>query len=247
MSGREWLTRRPIAHRGLHDEAAGIVENTLSAARAAIEAGFAIEVDVQPAADLEPVVFHDESLERLTTGYGAVGEHTVSELADIPFRRTGDRIPSLRQLLDTVAGRVPLLVEVKTDWSGMPGFCTRIAEILGGYAGPVAVMSFDPLAVAAFRDLAPNLPRGIVAESFRDWKPRGTTAAQRRNMRWLLHAGRTRPHFIAYGVDDLPALAPLTLRYLLGVPLLTWTVRREDQRRQAARWADQIIFEGFRP
>lgn len=246
MAGLDWLTARPVAHRGLHDAEGGVIENTLSAARAAIEGGYAIEIDVQPDAGLEPVVFHDASLDRLTTGSGPVSVLTESALAEIPFRNTPDRIPSLRAFLETVAGQVPIIVEVKTDGTGMPAFCSRIAEILASYDGLVAVMSFDPGTVEAFRIHAPALPRGIVAESFREDKPEGTSPLNRFVLRHLLHAGRTRPHFVAYCVDDLPAIAPLALRWAIGLPLLTWTVRTEAQRRRGQRWADQIIFEGFR-
>jgi len=246
MAGLDWLTARPVAHRGLHDADRGVLENTLSAARAAIEGDYAIEIDVQPDRDLEPVVFHDETLDRLTTGSGKVAALSAAELADIPFKATSDRIPTLRAFLEAVDGRVPVIVEVKTDGTGMADFCARIAEIVNGYEGPIAVMSFDPGSVDAFRQIAPALPRGIVAESFRDEKPEGTTAWNRFSMRHLLHAGRTKPHFVAYCVDDLPALAPLLLRWVFGVPLLTWTVRTTAQVRRGRRWAGQIIFEGFR-
>ena len=120
--------------------------------------------------------------------------------------------------------------------------------MLANYAGPVAVMSFDPALIEAVRAIAPGLPRGIVAErhyAHPEWDrlpPR-----EKRRMAFLLHANRTRPHFIAYAVKDLPAAAPLIARMVFGLPLLTWTVRSEDDRRRAARWADQIIFEGMRP
>jgi glycerophosphoryl diester phosphodiesterase len=120
--------------------------------------------------------------------------------------------------------------------------------VLAAYAGPVAVMSFDPAAVEAVRACAPGLPRGIVAErhySHPEWARLPPSA--KRSMAHLMHALRTRPHFIAYAVKDLPAAAPLIARYLFGLPLLTWTVRTEDDRRRALRWADQMIFEGWRP
>lgn len=246
MAATDWIAARPVAHRGLHDVKARIVENTLPAVEAAIEAGYAVEIDVQAAAGLEPVVFHDTALERLTVEVGPVSARTPAELARIPLRGTRARIPALASLLGMVAGRAPLLVEIKTDWTGMPEFCARIAAVLKPYAGPVAVMSFDPLAVAAIRRIAPDLPRGIVAESFRTWAPPGVTAAQRFSLRHLLHLGRTRPHFIAYGVDDLPAMVPLALKTLAGMPLLAWTVQTETQRQRAGQWASQIIFEGFR-
>lgn len=247
MAGLSWLTDRPVAHRGLHDAAAGIIENTLSAASAAIDGGYAIEIDLQAAADGTPVVFHDDTLDRLTKGTGPVAALSASELAAIPFRTTPDRIPTFHQLLELVAGRTPLVVEVKSDWSGMPALCERIVADLKTYHGPVAVMSFDPKVVDVIRRIAPALPRGIVSESYRDWQEGGTTPWSRFVMRHLLHAWRTKPHFIAYCVDDLPAGGALVLRWLFGLKLLTWTVRTAAQRERAARWADQIIFEGFRP
>ncbi|HXX06432.1 MAG TPA: glycerophosphodiester phosphodiesterase, partial [Pseudolabrys sp.] len=116
------------------------------------------------------------------------------------------------------------------------------------YRGPVAVMSFDPALIEPLRHLAPALTRGIVAErsySHSEW--RTLPRSLKRSMSWLLHAPRSRPQFIAYSVKDLPAAPPLLARNLLGLPLLTWTVRSEADRKIAARWADQIIFEGWRP
>jgi hypothetical protein len=123
-----------------------------------------------------------------------------------------------------------------------------MAEVLASYDGPAAGMSFDSDQVMALREMIPNRPRGIVAErkyTAADWPE--ATAAQRRAMTRLRHAFRTRPHFIAYSVDDLPAAAPWVARNLFGCPLLTWTVRTPQQRSTAARHADQMIFEGFRP
>ncbi|WP_436641259.1 glycerophosphodiester phosphodiesterase [Microbaculum sp. FT89] len=246
MAGLDWLTARPIAHRGLHDAENGVIENTLSAARAAMEAGYTIELDVQPDRDLVPVVFHDDTLDRLTTGSGPVSALTAKELAGVPFKGTDDRIPTLNDFLGVVGDRVPVIVEVKTDFTGMPEFCARIAEVLTGYKGRVAVMSFDPGTVDAFRRIAPALPRGIVAESFRQDKPEGMTWWDVFRLRHLLHGWRTKPHFVSYCVDDLPAVAPLALRWVFGLPLITWTVRSEKQRRCSDTWADQITFEGFR-
>ncbi|TCT12728.1 glycerophosphoryl diester phosphodiesterase [Tepidamorphus gemmatus] len=247
MAGLSWLTDRPVAHRGLHDARAGIIENTLSAAQAAIAAGYAIEIDLQAAADGTPVVFHDDTLDRLTTATGPVAALGAAELAAIPLKATSDRIPTFRQLLDLVAGQTPLVVEVKSDWSGVPALCERIVADLETYHGPVAIMSFDPKVVDVLRRIAPALPRGIVSESYRDWQEGGTTPWSRFVMRHLLHVWRTKPHFIAYCVDDLPAVSALLLRWLFGLKLLTWTVRTPEQRARAERWADQIIFEGFRP
>jgi len=243
----DWLTARPIAHRGLHDARAGVIENTISAAQAAIAGDYAIELDVQADRNLEPVVFHDFTLDRLTTGTGPVAALTADELAAIPYTATQDRIPTLRAFLEIVGDRVPVIVEVKSDWTGMPDFCARIADVLTGYSGRAAVMSFDPGCVAFFRKSAPALPRGIVAESFRGKDADTLPARDRFVMRHLLHVARTGPDFVSYCVDDLPAVAPLMLRWLGRKPLITWTVRSAAQRARTDRWADQMTFEGFRP
>jgi hypothetical protein len=125
---------------------------------------------------------------------------------------------------------------------------TRMAEVLASYDGPAAGMCFDPDQVMALRELMPSRPRGIVAERSydeADWPE--ATPAQRRGMLHLRHALRTRPHFVAYWVDELPAAAPWIARNIFGCPLLTWTVRTPEQRANAARHADQMIFEGFLP
>lgn len=246
MAGLDWLIERPIAHRGLHG--AGIVENTLAAARAAVEANYAIEVDLQLTADGEVVVFHDTTLDRLTPASGPLAALTLKQLKEVRFRDGGERIPTLQELLDTVAGRTPLVLELKSEWDGDERLVQRVAETLVAYAGPVAAMSFDPAQVAALRDRAPGLPRGIVAERhYRDPEWGRLSWPQKFALGNLLHVMRTKPHFVAYFVRELPALAPLIAHYGLGMKLLTWTVRGEADRRKARLWADQIIFEGFRP
>src|SRR3954462_8220896 len=131
-----WLTARPIAHRGYHDRSAGRIENTLSAAAAAIASGFAIECDLQLTADGEAVVFHDDTLERLTeAAVGPVRTRTLAELKAMALRNTGDRIPTLGELLAAIDDRVPLIAELKSDWSGDRRLEARVATILSGYRG----------------------------------------------------------------------------------------------------------------
>jgi len=248
MPGLDWLIARPIAHRGLHDAAQGVIENMPSAFRAAIDGNYGIECDVQLSGDGEAIVHHDDVLGRLTDGGGRLADMTTAALKAVPFKQTADRMLTLGELCDLVAGRVTLVVEIKSHFDGDIRLARRTAEVLRGYAGPVAAMSFDPQVVETIRDVAPSLPRGIVAErhyTHDEWK--GLTAGQRRSLAHLLHAPRTRPHFIAYHVKDLPAAAPLIARAVFGLPLLTWTVRSDDDRYRAARWADQAIFEGWRP
>lgn len=247
MSSLDWLIR-PIAHRGLHDRRQGVIENTASAVRAAIESNYAIEVDLRASSDMTPMVFHDRMLDRLTSGSGKVSSRTAAELTATPFLQTDDRMMRLSDLLDLVDGRTPLVLELKSHGTDGGIFESCVAAGLAGYGGDVAVMSFYPASVAAMAAAAPDLPRGIVAERFIDdraWRHLGAT--RRLAMRHLVPALSVRPHFIAYDVNALPALAPFLARKLFGLPLLTWTVRSKEDRERAETWADAMIFEGFRP
>jgi len=248
MRNLKWLTARPIAHRGLHDAAGGIIENMPSAFAAALAGNYGIECDVQVSADGEAMVHHDDALGRLTDGSAALASLDASALQAVAFKATADRMMTLAALCELVAGRVPLVVEIKSRFDGDLRLMRRVAQVLGNYRGPAAAMSFDPEPVEALRELAPSLTRGIVAERHyrhHEWDalPPGT----KRKLAFLLHTPRTRPHFIAWSVKDLPAAAPLIARHLFGLPLLTWTVRSEQDRTTAGRYADQMIFEGFRP
>ena len=248
MRASDWLTARPVAHRGLHDATRGIIENMPAAAQAAISGNFGIECDIQLTADGEAMVHHDDALGRLTEGSGALLGMTAAELKAVSFKGTPERMMLLGDLCALVKGRVPLVIEVKSHFDGDRKLVRRVAEVLAAYTGPVAGMSFDPDQVMALRETMPELPRGIVAQhAYReaDWPE--ATAAQRSGMLHLKHAFHTRPHFVAYWVNDLPATAPWVARHVFGLPLLTWTVRTPDQRERAARYADQMIFEGFRP
>ena len=248
MAQLDWLTARPVAHRGLHDASSGIIENMPGAAEAAVAGNFAIECDIQLTADGEAMVHHDDELGRLTDGFGALRTKTAAELKAVPFKATAERMMTLADLCSLVAGRVPLVIEVKSHFDGDRKLVTRMAQVLSSYAGPAVGMSFDPDQVIALRELIPNRARGIVAErhySAEDWPE--ASEAQRRGMTHLRHFFRTRPDFVAYWVNELPSPAPWIARNIFGCPLLTWTVRTADQRQRAARHADQMIFEGFRP
>lgn len=241
-----WLIARPIAHRGLHDAARGIIENTAGAIDAAIAGRYGIEVDLQISSDGEAMVHHDDALGRLTDGDGRLAEMSAAELKRVPFRASAERMLTLPELLERVGGRVALVLELKSRFDGDDRLVARVAKALAAYAGPVAAMSFDPVMIAALRRIAPRLRRGIVAERrFAELPPR-SAAWRRPALAHLLHAPMTRPDFVAYRVDDLPAPATRVAR-LLGLPILTWTVRTAAQRQQAASAADQMIFEGFRP
>jgi glycerophosphoryl diester phosphodiesterase len=248
MAQFDWLTARPIAHRGLHDLAAGVIENSASAFSAAISGGYGIETDVQISADGEAMVHHDNALGRLTEGSGRLAGMSAAAIQAVRFKSGSDRILTLNELCELVAGRVPLVIELKSRFDGDLRLVDRAAKVLASYKGPAALMSFDPKPIAALRQRAPALPRGIVAErhyNHHEWDAMPATVKFK--LAFLLHASRTRPHFVAYSVKDLPSLAPWTARNLFGLPLLTWTVRSDSERQTAERWADQIIFERLRP
>ena len=248
MNAPSWLTARPVAHRGLHDEAAGIIENMPAAAAAAIAGKFAIECDIQLTSDGEAMVHHDDELGRLARGSGALLQRTAAELKAVSFNNTSERMMTLADLCTMVGGRVPLVIEVKSHFDGDRRLVRRMAEVLSCYDGPAVGMSFDPDQVMALRELIPARPRGIVAErhfTAKDWPDASPT--QRWEMKHLHHAFRTQPDFVAYWVDELPSPAPWIARNVFGRPLLTWTVRTAQQRARAAQHADQMIFEGFRP
>jgi glycerophosphoryl diester phosphodiesterase len=230
MAELDWLIARPLAHRGLHDEQNGIIENTVSAFAAAITGRYGIECDLQISGDGEAMVYHDDALGRLSDGKGRLDAMTAAELKRVPFRATADRMMTLGELCDFVAGRATLLLELKSPLAADRRLAARAAKVLSGYGGQAAVMSFDPAQIADLRAIAPRLTRGIAV----------------RNHAWAEVAATPR-QFIAYSIANLPALLPTVARNLFGLPLLAWTVRSTDDQRKAARYADQMIFEGFRP
>ena len=248
MPKLDWLIARPVAHRGLHDSSRGIIENMPSAIAAAVDGRFGIEIDLQLTADGEAMVHHDDVLGRLNEGDAPLLNMTAAALKQVAFKSTSDRMMTLGDLCDLVAGRVPLVLEIKSHFDGDRKLVTRVADVLASYRGPAVAMSFDPDQVLALKEIAPTLPRGVVAERhYTDPYWNKLTPAQKHGMIALRHAFHTRPDFVAYRVQDLPAPAPWIARNLFGRPLLTWTVRNAEQRATAERHADQMIFEGFRP
>jgi glycerophosphoryl diester phosphodiesterase len=247
-SSLDWLTARPVAHRGLHNAAIGVIENTAGAFRAAIEAGYAIETDVQISADGEAMVHHDDALGRLTKGEGRLDSFSASALKRVPFRGSAEHMMTLGELCDLVAGRATMLVELKGRFDGDDRLAARVADVLSRYNGPVAGMSFDLRQVMQLRQKAPGLIRGMTAaeyrpNSYRDLLPAGA----RRGLGYVRSGLSARPQFLAYAVGALPGLLPFFMRRIMCMPVLTWTVRTDAERQAAARYADQMIFEGFRP
>lgn len=242
--------RLPIAHRALHDRHDGRIENSPAAIRAAIAAGYAIEIDVQLAADGTAMVFHDETLDRLTPESGPLSARTSGELARIPLLGGRDMIPTLAEVLTLVAGRVPLLIELKDQTLTLSNSDGKLeaatAAALNGYAGPVAVMSFSPSMLTYMARLAPSVPRGLTTSSYEpaDWHPvpKGT-CTRLRDIPDYDHVGAT---FISHQADDLarPRVAELKV---LGAAVLCWTITSSADALKALDVADNITFERYLP
>lgn len=249
----DWLTARPIAHRGLHQSSAGVIENSIGAARAAVSSGYAIECDVQATRDGEIVVFHDDRLERLTASNGRVCDLDSGHLAALPLIGSRETIPLFGDFLMAIAGRTPLVVELKSRFDDDMTAARRVATYLAGYDGPAVIESFDPEPIAFLRANADTLgighvPLGVVGEAcYDDDEWRGLSPARRAEMTHFLHYARTRPDFLSWNVANFPHAIPFIMRAALEIPVTTWTVRNPEQAAASAAWADQIVFETFRP
>lgn len=244
----EWLVARPIAHRGLHDKTRGVLENTASAALAAIEAKCAVECDVQVTADGEAMVFHDFTLERLTEHSAPVDAMSAEAIGKLKMRESADRIMRLSDWLALIGGRTVAVIEIKSRFDGDMRLLQRVVEVTREYREPFALKSFDPVVIEKLREIAPEIPRGIVAMN--DYKDRGHEPLSRVEVHALanlLHFSRTEPDFLSWHVSDLPCAAPYLCRTQLALPVMAWTVRTRDERERASLHADQMVFEGFAP
>jgi len=231
----DWLTGWEYAHRGLHS--AGLPENSLAAAAAAIKAGMGIECDIQRSLDGCPMVFHDWELERLTDGLGLTEGLTAEELERLSLLGTGQSPLRLERFLEVIGGQVPLLIEIKSK----PGYdvdlsCQSVRETLGSYDGPFAVMSFDPRVASWFRAYAPEIVSGLVMRE----DERGSTRTVAEREAALSEA---EPDFLAYHILALPNERVAQLRSD-GLPVLTWTVNSPETRATGKEYADALIAEG---
>jgi glycerophosphoryl diester phosphodiesterase len=245
------LFPRPIAHRGLHDKAAGVIENSATAFEAAIAGNFAIECDVQLTADGVPVVFHDDSMERLIGLPGAVADAGSAQVTTTPLlgSTAGDCPQTFAAFLAQIAGRTLLQIELKQqrDAAGTQTLARTVAEGLATYAGPVTVESFDPTLLTAIRAHGFTGPRGIITYGYDkpEWNGK-LTAAQRFALRHLLHWPQTLFDFISCH-DEALELPAIKFWRALGKPVTAWTIRTQSQADTARPHADQIVFEGFDP
>ncbi len=239
---------RPIAHRALHDPAAQRLENSLKSVKAAVAAGYGIEIDVQASRDATPMVFHDYDLGRLTIEQGPVAQRSAAELGRIPLNNDGGTVPTLDQVLAEVSGKVPLLIEIK-DQDGALGpnvgkMGAAVAELLRSYRGDVAVMSFNPHHVAELARLLPDVPRGLVTDPFAaaNWATIPLPTLER--LRAIPDYDRIGASFISHYVDDLNAPRVTELKQQ-GARVLCWTVKSAEVEAEARKVADNVTFEGY--
>lgn len=244
------LLRTPIAHRGLHDPDAGVIENSVSSFRAAIAAGYGIECDLQCSADGQAMVFHDYDLGRLTGVKGPIAQQSCKALQQMQLTGSDDTIPTLAELLNLVDGQVPLLIELK-DQDGalgadVGGLERAVATALADYEGAAALMSFNPHSIAALADMAIGLPVGLTTCDFAeaDW---GLIPPARRDaLRGIPDFDRLGACFVSHDHRTLDT-APVARLRAQKVPILTWTIRNTSQEIAARRIADNITFEGYLP
>ncbi len=236
MSSPEWLKKQPIAHRGLHDLNNQRWENTLAAFDAAAKAGFAIECDVHLTKDGGVIVFHDDDLERLTGRKGRISDLTLAEASELHIGGTADHAPTLRQMLDLVDARVPVVIELKGIEGRDDGLVAAVAKELASYKGDVGIMSFDHHLVRLFASDAPGIPGGLTAEGTR-------TKHFEAHFSMLAH----QISFVSYNVHHLPNPFVNFVREKLNLPVISWTVRDTEMKKHSDLNVDQITFEGFDP
>ncbi|MGF1512497.1 MAG: glycerophosphodiester phosphodiesterase family protein [Elainellaceae cyanobacterium] len=236
-----WISQQPIAHRGLHSP--GVPENSLAAFEAAIAQGYAIELDIQRLADGQLAVFHDKDLMRLTGQAGSIFEQTAGRVKHLKLLGSEQTVPLLQEALALIAGRVPVLIEIKNEGNAGP-LERSLAQIMGGYSGDCAIQAFNPHVLAWFKGNRPGVIRGQLSSDFE-----GEDLEWHKKLRLsnLLMNWASDPQFIAYDLRALPSLPVALTAALFQTPVVAWTVRTEADWNKAKRQADNIIFEGVRP
>jgi glycerophosphoryl diester phosphodiesterase len=246
LNAPDWLVARPIAHRGLHDITQGRVENSIAAAQAAIAKGYSIECDVQVTQDGDAVVFHDFTLDRLTSERGRIDSFTSKHLQSLSYRDTEAKLPLLESFLAAIAGRTPLIIEIKSRFDGDLRLADRVATLLANVSGPVAVKSFDPMILARLRTQRLGCPVGFLGEAHyehAEWSHLSDEV--KAGLSDFSFYPQVRPDFLSWSARDLPHAVPRLCRDGIGLPVMAWTLRSAEERDRIAPFVDQVIFEGF--
>lgn len=247
--GPDWIKGIDFAHRGLHGLSNDCPENSLAAIKEAVQHGYGIEIDVQRSADYEAVVFHDANLNRMTSTPGPVVSRTSNQLRQTRLAGCTETIPTLRQVLDLVKGRTPILIEIKSSpGPGVPGVLEqRVATLLDSYDGPVGVMALSPNPLAWLGLLSPRTPLGnVVTRAHRTNLLRKFLTTATRLARTMGAGSIAKSDFVAVDRRLIGDGSFEAVRQR-GKPVLTWTVTSETEADSARHSADALIFEGFLP
>jgi len=245
MTIKDLLNTKAYAHRGLHDAENGIIENSPSAIKAAIDAGLGIELDVQMSAERWPIVFHDEILTRLANRDGRLSFMKANELKQITYANSQDKIIGLDECLNLVQGKVPLLIEVKSHWHEQPQMEQQIVDCLKDYTGPYALMSFDPTVIHHLKQAGAKSPLGLITQRYPDKNWPGLSQSERSNAR--AHFDKAKAlniDFIAHDIHDLNNPSLIELTSSLNIPLFSWTINNDEKHRAAQKAKAIPIFEG---
>lgn len=243
--GLEALRGWAYAHRGLHGD--GVPENSMAAFRAAMEAGYGIELDVHLLKDGSLAVIHDHALVRTTGCDGKIEDLTADQLANYSLEGTGETIPNFRDVLALYAGKAPLIIELKAIDGNHAALCEAACKAMEGYEGPWCMESFDPRCIRWLRLHRPDIIRGQLAENF--------MAAKSNPLHPVLKFGITHqmgnflilPDFVAYKFADRKTLGNFLVRKFWGVQGVTWTLKSKADFDAAVKEGWLPIFEGFRP
>lgn len=241
--GEAWdlLFHPPVAHRGLWTPD-GAPENSLGAFQAACAAGYGIELDVHLSSDGEAMVFHDETLIRMTGAEGRLRDHTAADLGELALKGTDETIPTLLETLALIGHRAMVHIELKTAWGEVGPLEQRVHEIIADHAGPLCIIGFNPYSHAWYADHYPGVLRGLDSFSYRGVKH--LSEEQRQSYARLEQVSIARPHFLALGLDMLPSPQADAYR-AQGMPVVAWTVRKPEQWDAVKDHCDNLIFEGF--
>ena len=239
MQKCSWLLKKPIAHRGLHDGTTP--ENSMAAFEAAVEADFPIEIDVQLTKDKVPVVFHDDTLERLTGLKKRVTRIKFNDLNKLRIDNTDFHIPTLVEFLEFIEGRVPILVELKKN-RGSRGIEQVVIEMLQKYKGEFAIQSFHPIAIRKVRKLDPAVYCGLLSSKLSEMKLMFLKKAAVKNARLFFMA---KPDFVSFEINSFPNVRVKRFREELQLPIIGWTIKTKEDIERAREYCDGIIFENI--
>lgn len=233
-----------IAHRGFHDKDAP--ENSLVAFHQAMEKGYAIELDVHLTKDGKVVVFHDDTLIRMTGDERHIAQLTLEELQKLHLAGTKEKIPTLEEVLTLVQGNVPLLIELKGE-SRASTLASHIVPILDRYDGPFAVQSFNPMLLRAIKKLRPEIVRGLLATNYFHDPSVNVSFLTRCVLEWKLTNVLARPDFLSFNYAYRKNFSAWWLRKIYQMPAAAWTIRTKDAFLECSKEYGGIIFEGFSP